>query len=493
MCNFKRIIPLILILAFLSLIFICPTPTLSSSEQAIYIIPVNGTIDLGLSAFIKRSVEEAKEQKPLAVVFEIDTLGGRVDAADEMVMAISNLSPIPTYAFITNSAWSAGALIAISCKTIIMKTGSSIGSAEPRMMSFMPEQQASDEKIISALRAKFKATAESNNHSPLLAEAMVDKDIELFQVEIQKVIKLLTKEELTEIKSKSSKKDLMREKVISAKGKLLNLTAQEALDIKLSAKTVSSKDEFLEYLNKQLSALKPNLISPTPIWSENLVRVITHPIISSLLLSLGFLGLMFELRMPGWGISGSLGVLFLTLFFWGHYLVGLANWLDIIIFGLGMLLLLFELFVTPGFGIFGATGIVLMATGLILTMVKHPFNLPSFELTSALHTLAYALIITFIMLVLGFKFIPHTTLWKKITLETEEKKNLGYQTNSLPTNISVGKIGLSKTILRPAGRATFNKQVLDVTTCGDFIDKDKKVCIVKIEGNKIFVEEKKEA
>ena len=145
---------------------------------------------MGLSSFIKRAVAQAKEKKVDAVIIEIDTLGGRVDGADEIVMAIETLSPTPVYAYVTNTAWSAGALVAFSCDEIIMKKASSIGSAEPRTMSIggISGQQATDEKMISALRAKFKATAEANNHSIKIAEAMVDKDIEIVQALVKNTI-----------------------------------------------------------------------------------------------------------------------------------------------------------------------------------------------------------------------------------------------------------------------------------------------------------------
>ncbi len=470
------------------------TPSIAAEEKSIFIIPVEGTIDLGLSAFIKRALKQANEEKAAAVVLKINTFGGRVDAADEIVNNVQDLSPGPTFAYITHSAWSAGALIALSCKTIIMNKGSSIGSAEPRMIGVVQGQQATDEKIVSALRAKFKATAEANKHSANLAEAMVDKEIELIQVNFKNDLLILTPEELEEEKSKQNKKFFQNEKVICPKDKLLNLTADEAKNLSLSSKTVTSEAEFFSYLKEQL-ALKSitftKKITPEPTWSENIVRFLTHPIASSLLLSFGFLGILFELKMPGWGISGTLGVLFLVLFFWGHYLVGLANWLDLAIFVIGVVLLLIELLAVPGFGIIGFTGCLLIISGLVLTLLKHPFTLPSFELSSALFTISWAFIITFVLALLGFKFLPRTNLFKRVILQASEEKNLGFQTKFLQENICVGKTGTSKTILRPSGKAVFDDEVLDVTTLSEFIPKGEKVIIAKIEGNKVFVEQQR--
>ena len=491
----KKFILLLIILISTTFFFHwAKTSSIAAEEKSIFIIPVEGTIDLGLSAFIKRALNEANEEKAVAVVLKINTFGGRVDAADEIVNNVQDLSPGPTYAYITHSAWSAGALIALSCKTIIMNSGSSIGSAEPRMIGMAQGQQATDEKIVSVLRAKFKATAEANKHSANLAQAMVDKEIELIQVNFKNNLLILTPQELEEKKSKENKKLFKNEKVLCTKNKLLNLTADEAKNLSLSSITVKSEAEFFSYIKEQL-ALKSitftKKIMPEPTWSENIVRFLTHPIVSSLLLSFGFLGIFFELKMPGWGISGTLGILFLVLFFWGHYLVGLANWLDLVIFVIGVTLLVIELLALPGFGIIGITGCLFIISGLVLTLLKHPFTLPSFELDSALFTISWAFIISFVLALSGFKFLPRTNLFKRVILQASEEKTLGFETKSLKENICVGKIGTSKTILRPSGRAVFDDEVVDVTTLGEFIPKGKKVVIAKIEGNKVFVEQQR--
>ena len=490
----KKLTLLLIILIIAAFFFLwAKTPSIAA-EKSIFIIPVEGTIDLGLSAFIKRALNEANEEKAAAVVLKINTFGGRVDAADEIVNNVQELAPGPTYAYITHSAWSAGALIALSCNSIVMNKGSSIGSAEPRMIGIAQGQQATDEKIVSALRAKFKATAEANEHSANLAQAMVDKDVELIQVNFKNNLLILTPQELEEKKSKQNKKFFKNEKVLCAKDKLLNLTADEAKNLSLSSMTVKSEAEFFSYIKEQLaleSITFTKKITPELTWSENIVRFLTHPIVSSLLLSFGFLGIFFELKMPGWGISGTLGVLFLLLFFWGHYLVGLANWLDLAIFVIGVILLSIELLAMPGFGIIGLTGCLFIISGLVLTLLKHPFTLPSFELNSALFTISWAFIITFILALSGFKLLPRTNLFKRVVLQASEEKDLGFQTKSLPENICVGKIGTSKTILRPSGRAVFDDEVLDVTTLSEFISKGKRIIIVKIEGNKVFVEQQR--
>lgn len=455
----------------------------SQATPRAYFVPVKGVIDLGLSGFVGRALEEAKANEASAVIFEIDTFGGRVDAAVEINNHIEELHPIPSFAFVKGEAWSAGALIALACESIIMSPGSSIGSAEPRAAR-MTQQQPTDEKTVSALRAKFKSIAEKNKHPANLAMAMVDKDIELKKISIRGKTEIVTNEELEERKAQFREREIKIIKTISAKEKLLNLTAEEAYNLKLADKILSTREELLEFT--QIGDAE--LIESSLNWSEKLVRFLTHPVVSSLLLTLGSLGILFELRMPGWGISGSVGLICLGLFFWGHYLIGLANWTEIVLFLLGVTLLALEVFAIPGFGIAGISGIILIISGLFLALVKHPFEIPRAELIQAFYTMAYSLIITFMIIILSFKFLPEAGLWKRLVLTQQEKGTRGFR--AAPSRETyLGKTGETLTILRPSGKVMFVDKILDVVTEGDFIEKDKPVKVVKVEGNRIVVSE----
>lgn len=475
---------------FLFIIFLTITSvSFSQNQNPVYVVPVKGIIDLGLSSFIKRALSEAKENNAQAIILEIDTFGGRVDAAVEITDALEKIKPISTIAFIDDQAWSAGALISLACEKIIMSEGSSIGSAEPRAIGgFGGKDELTDEKTVSAIRAKFKAVAEQNHHPENLALAMVDKDIEVKLVKIKDEIKILTSQELEEIKSQYKEREIQVIKTINPKGKLLNLTAKEAKELRLAEEIFNNRKDILEYLKLK----EPNLTELKPNWSEEMVRFITHPMLSPLLLSLGFLGILFELKIPGWGLSGTLGVLCLALFFWGHYLAGLANWTEILMFAAGIILLFLEIFVIPGFGIAGVGGISLIIAGVFLALIKHPFHIPQIELTRALYTLGYAGLLTIIAVLAGLKFLPKSQLWKNIILSASEKKEAGFR-SAPDLDIYLGKSGKTITILRPAGRAVFEGKTLGVLSQGNFIDKDKPVRVVKIEGSELVVEEIKNA
>lgn len=473
-------------IAFVLLILACLlSSAFSQPKEAIYVIPVKGVIDLGLSSFIKRGLLEAKENNAQAIILEIDTFGGRVDAAVEITDALEKVKPIPTVAFIDDQAWSAGALISFACSKIIMSPGSSIGSAEPRVMGVTNKDELSDEKTVSALRAKFKSLAQGNNYPVNLALAMVDKDIEVKQVKLKDEIKILTAQEIEELKSGQYKeKEIQVIKTINPKGKLLNLTANDAREFGLTEAVIDNRQELIRYLKLE----DKNVVETKITWSEGVVRFLTHPMVSPLLLTLGFLGILFELQVPGWGLSGTLGVAFLALFFWGHYLVGLANWTEILIFFLGAILLFLEIFVIPGFGITGISGIILLLTGIFLALIKHPLQVPKIELTQAFNTIGLAIILTAATAILLLKFLPKSPLWKNIILTSEEKKEEGFR-SAVSLDKYIGKSGKALTVLRPAGKADIEGEILDVVSRGDFIDKDAPIKVVSAQGAELLVEQ----
>lgn len=477
-------------IAFVLLILACLlSSAFSQPKEAIYVIPVKGVIDLGLSSFIKRSILEAKDNNAKAIILEIDTFGGRVDAAVEITDALEKVKQIPTIAFIDNQAWSAGALISLACSKIIMSPGSSIGSAEPRVMGLTNKDELSDEKTVSALRAKFKSLAQGNNYPVNLAAAMVDKDIEVKQVKLKDEIKILTAQEIEELKSGQYKeKEIQVIKTINPKGKLLNLTANDAKEFGLTEAVIDNRQELIRYLKLE----DKNVVETRITWSEGLVRFLTHPMVSPLLLTLGFLGILFELQIPGWGISGTLGMIFLALFFWGHYLVGLANWSEILIFFLGLILLFLEIFVIPGFGIAGISGIILFLSGIFLALIKHPLQVPKIELTQAFNTIGLAIILTAAATIFLFKFLPKSPLWKNIILTSEEKKEEGFR-SVVSLDKYIGKNGKTLTVLRPAGKADIEGEILDVVSRGDFIDKDTPIKVVSAQGAGLVVEQLKNA
>ena len=432
--NLVKIDSLLFLLIALTLIFSLSVMKIHANQtDEAYLISVKGTIDLGLSSYIERALKEAETNDAKIVVFEIDTLGGRVDAALQIRDRIIGLN-IPSIAYIKNRAWSAGALISLSTEYLIMDKSASIGAAEPR---------PAEEKIISALRAEFASTASSRGRSEMIASAMVDKDIEI-------------------------------ENVVE-KDKILTLDANKAVELNFIdgiAGNVKKALNILNYENIEIKYIYPN-------WAENVSRFVTNPVVSPLLLSIGFLGLVIEFWTLGWGIAGTIGIVSLSLFFGGHVLVGLAGWETIILFLVGIFLLLAEIFIIPGFGLAGISGIVAMVASIFLALGN---------IIQATYSILIALSISILGFFLLLKYLPSTRTWKKFILSTQQKKELGYTVGTKDLKRLMSKEGITTTPLRPSGIAEVNNIKINVITRGEYIESNIKIKIISIEGNKIVVE-----
>ncbi len=438
------------VLLLLLLFFLTSSP--AATEKKVYVIPIKGVIDLGLVPFVRRVLSRAEKEGVEAVIMEVNTLGGRLDAAIQIRDSLLD-SKVLTIAFINKRAISAGALISLAAKSIVMAPGATIGAAQPVTMG-QGESKTASEKVVSYVRKEMKATAEKNNRPEKIAEAMVDPDVEI--------------------------------EGIVEKGKLLTLTTEEALELKLADNKASDLEEVLRLHN--LQGRKTEQIGTN--WAEELVRFLSHPITSSLLLSLGMLGLIMEFRTPAWGITGTLGAIFLALFFWGHYIAGLAGWEELLLFFLGIALLAAEIFFIPGFGIAGVSGSILILVSLVLALVSHHPSLP--DLGGAISRVAFALLGTLVISVFFFRFAPRAFSLGKLTLATSQKEELGFRTHK-DLKEYAGKTGYAETLLRPSGRAIIEGRRVDVLTEGGFVPKNKKIKVVKVEGGKIVVREIEDA
>ncbi|MCK5708112.1 MAG: ATP-dependent Clp protease proteolytic subunit [Candidatus Aureabacteria bacterium] len=449
-------------LIFIFLLAICTTLTYScfaqSENYSTCIIPVKGMVDKGLSGFIKRAIDEAGKAGCSKVIFEIDTFGGRVDAAVEIRDLILDAPFDVTVAFINKRAISAGALIALSSKMIIMAEGGTIGAAQPVQMGAKSENKDVSEKYVSYLRKEFKATAETNGHPTEIAEAFVDND-----VEIEGVIE---------------------------KGKLLTLTSQEAKDNGLIEDIIPSMEGVFE----KLEISKDEVMDSSMNWSEVVVRILTHPVLSSFLLSFGFLGIIFELRIPGFGVSGIIGVTCLLLFFLGHYLIGMAEWFDMMLFTIGVVLIIIEILVIPGFGITGIIGSILMLTGLFLSLIKREIPtvpIPTYQYGDALEVLALAIIIAVTGAWVTFKyFLPSAVVSSRLFLsKTLDSQSGGKNVSSVINDALLGKTGIVHTTLRPAGKAFIENKLYDVVSYDEFIEKGTSIIVKEATQTRIVVEE----
>jgi len=421
----------------------------ADAARTVYVVPVEGIIDLGLAPFVQRVLDEAGEAGAAAVVLEINTFGGRVDAAVQIRDALLR-AKIPTIAYVNKRAISAGALISLAAGNIIMANGSTIGAATPVQVGVPgAAAQPVDEKTVSYMRKEFRATAESRKRPPLIAEAMVDADVVI--------------PELIE------------------KGKLLTLTTEEALKHKLA----DSRADNLEIALEQSGLAGAEIRRATPNWAENLVRFLTHPILSSLLITIGMLGIIIEIRTPGFGIPGALGVTSLGLFFWGHWLVQLAGWEELLLLVAGAVLIAIEAFVIPGFGLVGALGIAALLGGLALSMVGAQDSYV--VIITAAMRVVFALIAAIIASLVMMRFLPRTAAGRRLILDTGLSAQQGYASAPEGDSLWLGKTGHASTPLHPAGIAEIDGERVDVVSTGEPIDPGEAILVVRVDGNRVVV------
>ena len=431
---------------------------LHSAEQKVYRVPIQGVIDLGLPAFVERVIEEAENNQVEVIIFDIDTFGGRVDAATQIKDAILD-SKVPTIAFINRRAISAGALISLSCETIYMTGGGTIGAATAVDMS----GNKASEKVISYMREEMASTAESRDRNTIIAKCMVDEELSFTHVIIDG-----DSVEVTDLEGRKE-------------GKLITLTTEQALMYKMADGTAENMDELLVALELSEATVK----SFSENWSENLVRFLTNPVVASLLTTFGFLGILFELQSPGWGIPGTFGAVCLALSLGASAIVRLATMSDLLIVLVGLVLLMVEALLFPGFGIAGVAGIGVILWGLYLLLLP---DVPVSEEVyhSALNGLTIGLIGGIIALVLLFRMVTKTKFWTKLTSPGVESQDEGYST-SIGLEDMVGKNGIATSDLRPSGWALFGDQKIFVVTEGEFVDKDQSIKVLSVDGNRVVV------
>ncbi len=359
-----------------------PVPAANAQDEipagAVVVVPITGTIDLGLAPFLSRVLDEAEADGAAAVVLEIDTPGGRLDAVLQMRDALLD-SPVPTIAYINRTAFSAGALIALACEEIYMPPGAAMGAATPVDGG---TGETADEKVVSAVRTTFKTTAEARGRDPLVAEAMVDPSVAI--------------------------PDLV------GRGELLTLTTAEALQWGYADAVVNSRAEALA----AAGLAEAPVVAVEPRFAERAVRLITDPVVSSLLIILALLLIIGDFFVEGFGLGAAAGLVLLGLFFWGHLLAGLAGWEDIALVVVGLILIALEMFVIPGFGVPGVLGLLALGAGLVLALTGREFQfVATEEIIRAVVTVAVSLLVVALGIVGLLALLPQSRRFSGLTLE----------------------------------------------------------------------------
>lgn len=425
--------------------------TLSNELTNATWVLVEGMIDNGLVHYIDRAIAQAEERGDDVIVFELDTFGGLVDAADKIRQSILD-ADIHTIAFINKNAASAGALISYACDEIVMSEGASIGAAT------VVEGQSGDkasEKMQSYFRGIMRSTAEANGRDPRIAEAMVDESIEV--------------------------------EGIIEEGKLLTLSASEALEYGVADDVVNNKTGMLAKLMIEEEAI----VETSESWEEATLRFIANPVVSGILMLMMMSGLYFEFQTPGFGFGGAAAALGAAMFFAPLYIMGLAEAWEILLFALGVILLIVEIFVIPGFGVPGIIGLLLVVFALGASLIGNVgLSFPEqTEVTRAIWTMAITLSASFGAIALFARAVPESRAFGLMVLKDKltETDASAYEEEY---KLLLGQEGIAKSPLRPSGVVDFNGKRMDVQTLGDFIESGETVVVKQVNGHRVLVERK---
>jgi len=467
------------------------------------VIICEGMIDNGLYQSIERRSEFALEQGCEYLIFEIDTFGGELMAAHdiwEYLMHDINLRS-HTVAYVSKKAISAGALISVACNDIIMKQNTRIGDCAPISIGAKLEG-VEREKVETDTRAAFEAAGEENGYPTVLLKAMVTQQIEVYKVRNKETGKFEFFES-DSLPNDPNKYDIEDKNIVVTEDELLTLTASEAFEYGLARAVVKNRDEVLSFLagrdgidfDRQVLVLKTN-------WSEEMVRWLNSPVVAGILIMVALLGLYIEFNTPGIGLPGLVAVICFAIIIGSKYLVGMANWIEVALFVVGLLLLTIEVFVLPGFGIAGVTGIICIMAGIFGMLVKNPpetLPWPRSEFdwyifTNGLLGLLIGITGFFILAYIFSRSIPRLEFLSGLILvPTPAKKGDELELSStfppeaVAGGIKVGDSGTVVTILRPAGKARFGDAIVDVVAEGDFLAADTKIKIIAIRGNRAVV------
>jgi membrane-bound serine protease (ClpP class) len=415
----KRAGTLILVL----IILLFSVGVFAEEKGDVYVIPIKGEINKASYNYLNSTLKETVKKSPTAIIFEIDTYGGLIDEAEKIKNLIIDLK-VPTISFVNTKAESAGVLITISSEKVVMAKSSTIGSAET-----IPNT----EKILSMWKSLLRDVAQYRGRDAKIIEGMADKNIY---------------------------------------GKLINLTGNEALEEGVCDLISNDYREMLEYFNIPYN----NVVKLEENLELKLARTLANPYMGTLLLTIGFIGMVIEIFTPGFGVGGTISIIAFGLFFGGNIIAGHSQWTSLIVFVTGLILLVIEAII-PGFGLPGISGIILVLAGTVLAMGT---------VTSALLSLSIAIIITAIITIVLIKFGHKNQKLASIILNTSQKDNEGYLSATTQEEY-LDKKGISISELRPSGVIEIDGRRVDALSEGVFIPKGSEIKVIRVEGSKIIV------
>jgi len=467
------------------------------------VITCHDTVDEGLLESIKRRTETALEQGVDYLIYDIDTFGGGLFAAYEIsdyflheINAKAN-----TVAYVSKKAISAGALISVACEDIIMKEKTRIGDCAPMTIGGKLEG-VEREKIETDTRTAFETSAEHNGYPAPLLKAMVTQQIEVYRIKNTQ-----TQEyeffEGDRLPKDSNSYDLANKDLIDSAEELLTLTASQAVEYGVARAQVKDLQGVLDFLAERDGVTfigEPAVLRTN--WSEEMVRWLNSPAVMAVLVMLAMLGVYIELSSPGLGLPGLLAVVCVVIIVGSKYLVDMANWVEVLILVVGVLLLMIEIFVLPGFGVAGFLGILCIFGALFGMLVRNPpgeVPWPDSELEWDLFADG---VLGLLAGIAGFiaiawliaRHLPKIPFLRGLILSPTVAAagggtgvSMTRPAGSQSKRVAVGDKGEAVSALRPAGKARFGEAIVDVVAKAEYVEKGKAVEIIEIHGNRVVV------
>ena len=418
--------------------------TMAQPKQKVMVMEIKAEIDPRMERYVRLALEHAQDTKADIIVIEMDTYGGVLTDAKEIVDKLMNVEK-PLWVFINSDAASAGALISIACDSIYMAPGATIGAAT---VVNGAGGEAAPDKYQSYMRSIMRSTAEENGRDPRIAEGMVDEAIMIDSVK--------------------------------QAGKVITFTTNEAIQYGFCEAKVESIEEILKRNRVEKYEIDYFKLGAT----EKIIAFFLNPFISGLLILVIIGGIYFELQTPGVGFPLFAAITALVLYLVPYYLNGLATYWEIIALFVGLGLLAVEIFVLPGFGVAGIAGITLTVSALILIMLNNDFFnfdfVPLGDILMAGGAAVGGLAGGLLLLFFGGARLAETRAFQRLALTDTQASTQGYTVNPLPN--MVGKKGTAQTVLRPSGKVLIDQEVYDAFTRGDYIEKGEPIEVVSMEG-----------
>ncbi len=463
-------------------------PTLGQSVRPEW-IKLEGLLDSVSVSFLSRKIEDARQQKKNLFILEIDSPGGTEAAGDRMADILAEIKDMKTVAYINERALGIAALVPLACRDIVFKKGASMGDVRQTVSGRNGLLHDLSPTARAGLAKKAALWAQTKGHPPAVAVGMIDPDAEIVEASDSQTgaSRLILRAEALAARDRYRILDTRK-----SAGAVLTLGADEAASFGLGH-VVAGSDEL-----RDLYAVSRTMRVEGAGWVDWLVTVLTNPYVSWMLLFIGAVMLVVELKLPGIGLPAIISAVAFLLFFGSHYLSGTADQLEIILFLIGLVCIALEIFVFPGFGVFGMSGILLMLCSIVLA--SHTFIWPTqdYEYQELGHTL---LQLTGVLIAVGCcavvlaRYFPSLPLFNRLILKPEPWTTVEYEDGDTRHSADgyeslaflIGETGRTTTPLRPTGKARFGSMLLDVTAGDRFVDPDSLVEVVDVQGPRVVV------